>query len=464
MFTIKSNQILSTDLNELLQDKGSGGVVIFEGKVRNNNEGKTVKSLEYQVYHSLALKEGNKIIEEAKNKFSINGAWAIHREGHLELEDIAIIIGTMAKHRSDAYKANQYIIDQIKLRLPIWKKEHYLCEEPKWVFCKDHLHHAHICSHEYYKKQSNIIDQNKLTQKKVIVIGAGGLGCSVLTSLAQAGIGEITIVDFDQVSATNLHRQFLYSPHQVGEFKSEIAKLKLKEMNPLIKIRSLCLDINQLNAINILKDQDLVIDCTDNLLTKYLLHDSCIKIILPLITGSVFKNQGTIRTFNHDFSQGCFNCYSPKNQTDEFIGNCNDFGVLGSTVNFFGSLMASEAIQFFNKSLNESLKHTLLIDLENLTFQKILNKKNQNCIKCSNQDFEVTIFKNLEVTNDQLSDDSNIIDVKSLSINEVIPLLTPDKKNVLFCHRGIRSKSITISLREQGYSNTFSLKGGECSL
>ncbi len=120
-----------------------GGVVTFEGRVRNHNEGQTVESLEYEVYSELALKEGNKIIKEAKEKFDILNAFCVHRVGHLQIGDLAVWIVVTSKHRREAFKACEFIIDEVKKTVPIWKKEHYTGNsiDSRWVFCaEDHMH------------------------------------------------------------------------------------------------------------------------------------------------------------------------------------------------------------------------------------------------------------------------------------------------------------------------------------
>jgi molybdopterin synthase catalytic subunit len=120
-----------------------GAVVTFEGRVRNHNEGNAVDSLEYEVYDTLAVKEGEKIIGKVKEQFEILDAFCIHRVGHLQISDLAVWIIVTAKHRNEAFKACQFIIDEIKVRLPIWKKEHYSDEKIKsqWVYCSEDHHH-----------------------------------------------------------------------------------------------------------------------------------------------------------------------------------------------------------------------------------------------------------------------------------------------------------------------------------
>ena len=121
----------------------AGAVVSFEGRVRNTNNQRSVRGLEYEIYEMLAVKEGLKIIDEALNRFEILGAYAVHRYGQLEIGDVAVFVCTNAMHREAAFTASRYLIDEIKLRLPIWKKEHYLDGPAEWVAC----HHCAQAKH-----------------------------------------------------------------------------------------------------------------------------------------------------------------------------------------------------------------------------------------------------------------------------------------------------------------------------
>jgi len=112
-----------------------GGVVTFEGRVRNHNDGHKVKSLEYQAFEEMALVEGNKIVKEALEVFGIEQLFCVHRTGHLKISDLAIWIYAASKHRKEAFLACQYTIDEIKKRVPVWKREHYQDLEPQWVQC-----------------------------------------------------------------------------------------------------------------------------------------------------------------------------------------------------------------------------------------------------------------------------------------------------------------------------------------
>ena len=133
---ICNSRIDPDKLRQLLTDDAAGGFVAFEGWVRNENEGQEVLRLEYEVYAPLAVKEGAKIIEETMAKFPILRADCVHREGLLEIGECAVWVGVASAHRDEAFAACRYIIDEIKLRLPVWKKEHYVNGDSGWVNCE----------------------------------------------------------------------------------------------------------------------------------------------------------------------------------------------------------------------------------------------------------------------------------------------------------------------------------------
>jgi molybdopterin synthase catalytic subunit len=136
MFDISEQSILIDDLRDQMMHPGSGGFCVFEGWVRNENEGRSVRRLEYEVYAPLAISEGEKVIAEAMQRFPFLSACCVHRSGLLEIGDCAVWVGVSAPHRDEAFKACRYIIDEIKTRLPIWKKEHYVDGDSGWVNCE----------------------------------------------------------------------------------------------------------------------------------------------------------------------------------------------------------------------------------------------------------------------------------------------------------------------------------------
>ncbi len=125
-----------------MQDVSCGAYVQFDGWVRDHNEGQKVLRLEYEVYEPLAVKEGERILSEARERFGVSKAAAIHRSGLMELSDTAVVVGVSSAHRDEAFEACRYIIDQVKVRLPIWKKEHYASGHAEWVNCQRCAQHT----------------------------------------------------------------------------------------------------------------------------------------------------------------------------------------------------------------------------------------------------------------------------------------------------------------------------------
>jgi molybdopterin synthase catalytic subunit len=134
-FEISSKPIDLSVFRQQLIDLSCGAYVQFDGWVRDHNEGQRVLRLEYEVYEPMAVKEGASIIDEAKERFGVSNAFAIHRSGLMELSEVAVVVGVSSPHRGEAFDACRYIIDQVKARLPIWKKEYYVSGEAEWVKC-----------------------------------------------------------------------------------------------------------------------------------------------------------------------------------------------------------------------------------------------------------------------------------------------------------------------------------------
>ncbi len=142
MIEVTATAIEPAALQESLQNPGAGGFCSFEGWVRNTNEGRSVERLEYEAYEPLVIAEGEKVLAEAKAKYPFLEARCVHRTGLLEIGDLAVWVGVAAAHRDEAFKACRYIIDELKVRLPIWKKEHYVDGDSGWVNCERCAEHA----------------------------------------------------------------------------------------------------------------------------------------------------------------------------------------------------------------------------------------------------------------------------------------------------------------------------------
>jgi len=198
--------------------------------------------------------------------------------------------------------------------------------------------------------------QQKLAAARVVVVGAGGLGCPVLMALAGAGVGEIGIVDDGKVELSNLHRQFLYRTQDAGKLKADCAKDFLKAMNDNISVTVYPLHITNTNAIKIISSYDIVIDGTDNFQTRYMLNDACALLGKPLIYGAVSRFEGQVAVFNGPVT---YRDIFPDPPKDGEVANCSEAGVLGVLPNLIGNFMANECIKLLTGT-GETLTGKLL--------------------------------------------------------------------------------------------------------
>jgi adenylyltransferase/sulfurtransferase len=186
--------------------------------------------------------------------------------------------------------------------------------------------------------------QEKIKNAKVLVIGAGGLGCPVLQYLATSGVGTIGMVDFDMVELSNLHRQILYNENHIGAPKPTTASEILKKTNPHIEYIPFEEKITSDNCERILSEFDIIVDGCDNFKTRYLVNDTCVKLGKPLVYGSILKFEGQIAVFNNKGSKNLRDLFpEPPNPKD--VPNCSLNGVLGTLPGIIGTMMAHETLK-----------------------------------------------------------------------------------------------------------------------
>ena len=186
--------------------------------------------------------------------------------------------------------------------------------------------------------------QEKLKKSKVLVIGAGGLGCPVLQYIATAGVGTIGIVDFDKIEIHNLHRQILYTEEQIGFPKASTAKSVIEKLNPLIKVLAFEEKITIENAARIITDFDVIVDGSDNFGTRYLVNDTCVALGKTLVYGSILGFEGQLAIFNHIGSKHLRDLF-PEPPNPKEVPNCNMNGVLGTLPGLIGLMMAHETLK-----------------------------------------------------------------------------------------------------------------------
>jgi molybdopterin-synthase adenylyltransferase len=189
-----------------------------------------------------------------------------------------------------------------------------------------------------------VVGQEKLKKAKVLVIGAGGLGCPVLQYLATAGVGTIGIVDFDSIELHNLHRQILYNESQVGLSKAITAKSVLESLNPLITVIAFDQKLTINNAEQIIQNYDVIVDGSDNFETRYLVNDTCVFLSKSLIYGSILKFEGQMSVFNHNGSKNLRDLF-PEPPNPEDVPNCNFNGVMGTLPGIIGTMMGHETLK-----------------------------------------------------------------------------------------------------------------------
>ncbi|MFV5686845.1 HesA/MoeB/ThiF family protein [Flavobacterium sp. GB2R13] len=186
--------------------------------------------------------------------------------------------------------------------------------------------------------------QEKIKKARVLVIGAGGLGCPILQYIATAGVGTIGIVDFDKIELHNLHRQILYTEEHVGQSKAITAKSVLETLNPLIDIIAFEEKLTIENAAQIIMNFDVIVDGCDNFATRYLANDTCVALGKSLIYGSILKFEGQMAVFNHNGNKNLRDLFpEPPNPKD--VPNCNFNGVLGTLPGIIGTMMAHETLK-----------------------------------------------------------------------------------------------------------------------
>jgi sulfur-carrier protein adenylyltransferase/sulfurtransferase len=325
--------------------------------------------------------------------------------------------------------------------------------------------------------------QEKLKQAKILVVGAGGLGCPVMLYLAAAGIGTIGIVDDDVVSLSNLHRQVLYGPEDIGKPKVAVAQAKLGQQDPNIQIKIHQQKITSQNALEIIGGYDIVVDGTDNFPSKYLLNDACVISGKIFVYGSILRFEGQVAVFNH---RSKINYRDLFPEPPQHIPNCAEAGVLGSLCGIIGSIQANEVIKILT-GLGESLDGKLLLfnSMDNTT-QVFKLKKDTGSTEiinlidydlfCNAQHDGIKTISPAELR-EMLSEDPDIqlIDVREPWEKELhdewggtlIPLdeleknisrISKEKRVVLYCKTGTRSRHAARKLMAMGFTNLINLE------
>ena len=350
-------------------------------------------------------------------------------------------------------------------------------------------------------KEFGLSHQIKLKNSKVLVVGAGGLGCPALLYLAAAGVGTLGIVDFDRVHVSNLQRQVLYTEGDVNANKAERAAARLKERNAHLTYHVIQEKLTSTNALEIIKHYDIVLDGTDNFATRYLLNDACVILGLPLVYGSILRFEGQVAAFNvnvdGEFSANYRDLF-PVPPDPDAVPDCSQAGVLGVLPGIIGTFQANEVIKILT-GIGEPLRDKLML-IDCLTLeQNVIRIKNHNrretivslidydefCGISEEKNKPLTSNKNVmkEVTVQELKDmmdskaDFQLIDVREPhefdicnlggelipqgQIPQNVDKVSKEKQVVIHCRSGARSGNMVQWLeKNHGFQNLYNLKGG----
>jgi len=235
-------------------------------------------------------------------------------------------------------------------------------------------------SRQIILKDIGILGQKLISKTKILVVGAGGLGCPIAEYLSRAGIGTLGIVDFDKVQLSNIHRQSMYNTKDIGKFKVDVVQKKIKLINPLVKIKKIKKKINEKNIKNIVSKFDIIVDGSDNFKTKFLLNKYSIKFKKFYISGAISKFDGHIFTFNFkNKNEPCLRCFYQTEPSDDIL-NCETEGILGPVAAVVANIQANEVIKKILNIGNNLKNHILIVNLKNLNFRKVKFNKKRNCI------------------------------------------------------------------------------------
>tara|TARA_B100000579_G_scaffold141268_1_gene114773 strand:- start:993 stop:1748 length:756 start_codon:yes stop_codon:yes gene_type:complete len=238
-------------------------------------------------------------------------------------------------------------------------------------------------SRQIILKDIGIVGQKKIINSKVLIVGAGGLGCPVVDALSRAGVGIIGIADDDKVNLSNIHRQTLYNSNDVGKFKVNVVKKKIKNINPYIKIITLKQKITEKNIFEIIKNFEIIVDGSDNFKTKFLLNKYSIKYSKTLIVGAISKFDGHVFTFNFKNKKTpCLKCFYQTMPSDDLL-NCEAEGILGPVAGIIANIQANEVLKKILNIGKDLTGSILILNLLSLNLRKVnfLKKKNCICVK-----------------------------------------------------------------------------------
>ncbi len=341
--------------------------------------------------------------------------------------------------------------------------------------------------------------QLKLKRAKVLLVGTGGLGAPLGLYLAAAGVGRIGVVDFDKIDFTNLQRQVMFSTSDVGRPKIEAATERMGNINPEIRLDRFETALTSENALDILRDYDIIVDGTDNFPTRYLVNDACVLLGKPNVYGSIFRFEGQASIFGAPGGP-CYRCLYPEPPPPGLVPSCAEGGVLGVLPGIIGSIQAMETLKLILGKGQPLIGRLLLFDALGMKFRELKLRKNPDCPVCGTHPTVTKLIDYVEfcgirgeeapapqstvpeMTPRELKarldrgDDLYVLDVREPHEYQIcnigghlIPLgdlpqrvneLDSSREIVAHCRSGERSAEAAEFLRKAGFKKLWNLKGG----
>jgi molybdopterin/thiamine biosynthesis adenylyltransferase/rhodanese-related sulfurtransferase len=323
--------------------------------------------------------------------------------------------------------------------------------------------------------------QAKLGTARVLIVGLGGLGSPVMQYLAGAGIGFLGLIDADVLDASNLHRQPIYALADIGKPKADLARAAIAAINPAVRVEAHATPLNADNALDLIRRHDIVVDCSDNFRTKYLINDAAVLAQKPAVFASVYQYEGQLQVYKPVPKHACLRCLWPDATADGVVGNCAQAGVLGPVPGAFGTLQALLTLKILLQMDGQLDGELLLLDFMNFSSLKIKASRRAECrapacahiqdLAREDRDIEVT-WKSLAVA---AARGFEVIDIRTAEEVAVRPagtrhipmqellanpgLLAAGRQALLVCATGKRSLAAAQALRKRGLA-VRSLAGG----
>jgi sulfur-carrier protein adenylyltransferase/sulfurtransferase len=337
--------------------------------------------------------------------------------------------------------------------------------------------------------------QRALKGARVLLVGAGGLGSPLALYLAAAGVGTLGLVDFDVVDVSNLQRQVLHGTKDVGRSKLESARDRIGDVNPNVGIDTYETRLTSANALEILREYDVIVDGTDNFATRYLTNDACVLLGKPNVYGSIFRFEGQVSVFATE-SGPCYRCLYPEPPPPGLVPSCAEGGVFGVLPGIVGTIQATETLKLLLRVGDALVGRLLLIDALASRFRTVRLERDPACPACGTREIRELIdydeFCGVgatpdaavpEITPGELAgrlargDTFDVIDVREPyeweiaripgarliplgSLTHALSSLDAGRDIVLHCHHGVRSARAVQQLHAAGFTRVWNLAGG----